>query len=243
MLPNNCFPRQGNKILDKQTPLCQQKLQWLLDHDYEIGNHVPEHQSLLDVDNDTFKRQIGEAIVAFQALVPEIEANILNVPWRVPGFSEAPSAVAMAARRVRLPRKADQDHWRGDYRGAAFVRAGEHKLGSHVCLPHPNLHLSRWDQRLVPAIRSSTGGALHKRRKSRPSRFPPNCRKSGGHLRRGESRREGNHSVLGLFVTLTFAHAVYTLSGCACSVRMRSSIEYRNSFSRRLPGSALKSRS
>ena len=64
-----------------QVPIVPQKLTWLLDNGYEIGNHTYEHQSLLDVDNDFFKRQIGEAIVAFQAMVPEIQGDILNMPF------------------------------------------------------------------------------------------------------------------------------------------------------------------
>jgi hypothetical protein len=81
VLPNNCFDWQGNRIIEDQTPHCRQKLQWLLDHGYEIGNHTFDHEHLLDVDNDTFKRQIGEAIIALQAMVPEIQADILNVPF------------------------------------------------------------------------------------------------------------------------------------------------------------------
>jgi hypothetical protein len=81
VLPNNCFDWQEDRIFDEQTPLCQDKLKWLLDHDYEIGNHTYEHQSLLDVDNDVFKHQIGEAIVALQAMAPEIQADILNMPF------------------------------------------------------------------------------------------------------------------------------------------------------------------
>jgi hypothetical protein len=81
VLPNNCFDWEEDRIFDEQTPHCQQKLQWLLDNGYEIGNHTYEHASLLDVDNDVFKRQIGEAIVAIRAMVPEIQADILNMPF------------------------------------------------------------------------------------------------------------------------------------------------------------------
>jgi hypothetical protein len=80
--PNYCFDWDERKIHDEQTPLCQDKLKWLLDHGYEIGNDTfNPQQSLLDVDNDTFKQQIGKAIVWLQSMVPEIQADILNMPF------------------------------------------------------------------------------------------------------------------------------------------------------------------
>jgi Polysaccharide deacetylase len=80
VLPYYCFNWKADEVFDDQTPLCQEKISWLLDHGYEIGNHTQDHQSLTDVDDDTFKKEIGQAIDSLQALDPRVEANILAMP-------------------------------------------------------------------------------------------------------------------------------------------------------------------
>ena len=80
ILPNGCFNWTGDQFFDDQTPLCQEKISWLLDNGYEIGNHTHDHQDLGDVDDDTFKSQIGDAIATLQAIDPRVEANILAMP-------------------------------------------------------------------------------------------------------------------------------------------------------------------
>ncbi|MGH2562018.1 MAG: polysaccharide deacetylase family protein, partial [Thermomicrobiales bacterium] len=81
VLPTACFNRQGTTAESDQTPYCEQKLRWLLDNGYEVGNHTLNHESIQDVDDETFKTEIGGAIAALQEIVPEIEADIFVVPF------------------------------------------------------------------------------------------------------------------------------------------------------------------
>ncbi|MFL5759026.1 MAG: polysaccharide deacetylase family protein [Thermomicrobiales bacterium] len=80
VLPYYCFNWKSGEVFDDQTPFCQEKITWLLDHGYEIGNHTQDHQDLADVDDDAFKKEIGQAILTLQALDPRVEANILAMP-------------------------------------------------------------------------------------------------------------------------------------------------------------------
>jgi hypothetical protein len=81
VLPHACFNWQGTEAEPDQTEYCQQKLEWLLANGYEIGNHTLNHASIQDVDDETFKTEIGGAIEALQEIVPAIEANIFVVPF------------------------------------------------------------------------------------------------------------------------------------------------------------------
>jgi peptidoglycan/xylan/chitin deacetylase (PgdA/CDA1 family) len=80
ILPYYCFNWSANEVTDEQTQFCGEKISWLLDHGYEIGNHTQDHQSLQDVDDEMFKSEIGDAIATLQALDPRVEANILAMP-------------------------------------------------------------------------------------------------------------------------------------------------------------------
>ncbi|MGH2534994.1 MAG: polysaccharide deacetylase family protein [Thermomicrobiales bacterium] len=81
VLPKACFNRTATTAESDQTPYCEQKLQWLLDNGYEVGNHTLNHASIQDVDDETFTSEIGGAIDALQEFVPEITADIFVVPY------------------------------------------------------------------------------------------------------------------------------------------------------------------
>ncbi len=78
---NFCFAWQFADAEPDQYPYCQQKLTWLLDNGYEIGNHTLNHVDLLQQDDDTFRAELAGAIVAFQEMDSRIEANILAMPF------------------------------------------------------------------------------------------------------------------------------------------------------------------
>mgnify|MGYP000635609133 CR=1 FL=1 len=54
ILPIWCFDYEE----PEQEPFCQQKLQWLVDHGYEVANHTWDHQDLTDVSADVFLQKI-----------------------------------------------------------------------------------------------------------------------------------------------------------------------------------------
>jgi hypothetical protein len=78
---NFCFSWQLEEVEDDQFGYCQQKLAFLQANGYEIGNHTIGHEDLLDVDDDEFVEQLGRAIDAIQALVPEATADIIAMPF------------------------------------------------------------------------------------------------------------------------------------------------------------------
>jgi hypothetical protein len=75
-----CFSWQGDEREDDQNQYCGQKLTWLLDNGYEIGNHTRNHTDLLNVDDDTFREELTGAIHDLQEYDSRIEANILAMP-------------------------------------------------------------------------------------------------------------------------------------------------------------------
>lgn len=78
---NFCFSWQLEEREDDQYAYCGQKLTWLLDNGYEIGNHTRNHTDLMDVDDDTFREELAGAVLDFKAYDPRIEANILAMPF------------------------------------------------------------------------------------------------------------------------------------------------------------------
>jgi len=78
VLPFNCFhvPDEPD-----QEPYCQAKLHWLDAHGYEVGNHTAGHTDLRDVDDDTFKSTIGDAITWAKASAPGSSPDILTLPF------------------------------------------------------------------------------------------------------------------------------------------------------------------
>lgn len=52
VLPYNCFASED----DPST--CEERLTWLIEHDYEVGNHTMGHQELTDVSIERFKEEI-----------------------------------------------------------------------------------------------------------------------------------------------------------------------------------------
>ena len=66
LLPYNCFSSEDDyNTID----FCDQKLTWLSDHGYEIGNHTWGHQDLSAVDADEIASQIGKTMDFIDARV------------------------------------------------------------------------------------------------------------------------------------------------------------------------------
>lgn len=80
-LPTMCFNWQGEEAEPDQDEYCGQKLQWLLDHGYEIGNHTLNHTNLFDLDDETFKAEVGGACIALREFAPQAQCDILTIPF------------------------------------------------------------------------------------------------------------------------------------------------------------------
>jgi peptidoglycan/xylan/chitin deacetylase (PgdA/CDA1 family) len=80
VLPYNCFQFEGD---DGDPSTCEDRLTWLVDHGYEIGNHTMGHQNLTDVPIDVFKEQIVEPIQWFAERIegPNDLSNVLVLPF------------------------------------------------------------------------------------------------------------------------------------------------------------------
>lgn len=79
--PATCFDWQKAGAEPDQTPYCAEKLRWLLDHGYEVGNHTLNHGNLRDLDDQSFAAEVGGGWAGLTALVPGLEPNILAVPY------------------------------------------------------------------------------------------------------------------------------------------------------------------
>ena len=67
VLPANCFAMPAEP---DQMPYCDQKLTWLAEHGYEVGNHTVGHQDLFDITDDAFAEQVGGAALWVREHVP-----------------------------------------------------------------------------------------------------------------------------------------------------------------------------
>ena len=79
-----CFDYVNNPELTlepDQTPLCQEKIRWLIDHGYEVGNHTITHANLADVTDAGLREEVGGMIQQVQALDPRATADILAMPF------------------------------------------------------------------------------------------------------------------------------------------------------------------
>ena len=79
--PTMCFDWQGTAAEPEQTPFCAQKLRWLIEHGYEVGDHTVDHADLLDLDDQAFQTAVGGGWTGLQDLVPELQPSILAMPF------------------------------------------------------------------------------------------------------------------------------------------------------------------
>jgi peptidoglycan/xylan/chitin deacetylase (PgdA/CDA1 family) len=72
VVPVKCFS------YDDEVTTCEERLTWLAEHGYEIGNHTWWHENLGDVSGETFMSQIGDASLWLDERVPD-DANRSSV--------------------------------------------------------------------------------------------------------------------------------------------------------------------
>ena len=78
-----CFDWQGTRSDADQEPYCGQKITWLLDHGYEVGNHTVHHTNLQDVSDDTFLSEIGGDFEWAKTKDPRAYPDLFAMPYGV----------------------------------------------------------------------------------------------------------------------------------------------------------------
>jgi peptidoglycan/xylan/chitin deacetylase (PgdA/CDA1 family) len=79
--PSTCFDWTAAGAEPEQTPYCAEKLAWLLENGYEVGNHTYDHADLLDLDDATFQEKVGAGTTLLQAEARGVRADILAMPF------------------------------------------------------------------------------------------------------------------------------------------------------------------
>lgn len=80
ILPSHCFDFEE----PTQTPYCQDKLQYLVENGYEIGNHTYGHTDLGDVTNDVFTYEVGYTTTWLDQQAPGNDTStVLVLPYGV----------------------------------------------------------------------------------------------------------------------------------------------------------------
>lgn len=73
VLPWKCFAS------DDDPSSCEERLNWLVEHDYEVGNHTCDHVDMTDVSAEFFTESIDSMEVWINALIPEGKGNLSDV--------------------------------------------------------------------------------------------------------------------------------------------------------------------
>ncbi|HEV2072111.1 MAG TPA: polysaccharide deacetylase family protein, partial [Thermomicrobiales bacterium] len=69
---------------ESQMPYFDAKIQWLVEHGYEIGNHTMHHTNLTDIPNEEFKMTLAEPMIWADEVIgdrPENASRILTLPY------------------------------------------------------------------------------------------------------------------------------------------------------------------
>lgn len=140
--PETCFDWQKAGAEPDQTPYCAQKLRWLLDHGYEVGNHTVDHGDLLDLDDDAFMNEVGGGWLGLAELVPELEPDILAMPYGNYPDSEAHPGQRQMLREGFL------------YQGVRVSIAGALMVGAE---PTVSPSSTGWDPLFIARIRAYDG--------------------------------------------------------------------------------------
>lgn len=136
---NLCFDWQGTETDADQEKYCGQKITWLLDHGYEVGNHTVHHVNLNDVSDDTFLAEIGGNFEWEKSKDPRAYPDIFAMP-----FGTYPD----------LKTKKQQRTWLRDgftYHGVDYKLLGVLNVGSN---PSPTVDSTEWDPVFIPRIQA-----------------------------------------------------------------------------------------
>jgi peptidoglycan/xylan/chitin deacetylase (PgdA/CDA1 family) len=141
VLPYACFDWNASASEPEQSQFCKQKIDFLLANGYEVGNHTLNHTSIQSIDNDTFRAEIGGAVLALQGYNPAVEANIFVVPFGMyPAYD--------------TPEGQQQREWMQngfEYDGQSFLLIGSLMVGAEWAPSPASLN---WDSLWIPRIQA-----------------------------------------------------------------------------------------
>jgi peptidoglycan/xylan/chitin deacetylase (PgdA/CDA1 family) len=149
VIPEFCFNWEPDNLggaEPDQTGYCAQKISWMLDNGYEVGNHSRDHVSLYDVTDDEFAEQIGGAIQALQEYDPRVTADIIAMP-----FGDYPKKGNESQRELL------RDGF--SYNGEDYLMLGALMVGSE---PTVSPVSTEWDKIYIPRIQAWGRGAQEK---------------------------------------------------------------------------------
>jgi peptidoglycan/xylan/chitin deacetylase (PgdA/CDA1 family) len=78
ILPNSPFAWPD---ADEQMPYAEEKLQWLLDNGYELGNHTVGHINMRESTDEEIKSELARAIDMITGYAPDADVSVLAVPF------------------------------------------------------------------------------------------------------------------------------------------------------------------
>lgn len=80
-----------NKWLFRQPKYNTQILKWLIEHNYDIGNHSLGHTNLDKLSNEEVSKQIGGMYQLLDTMIPGQYINIVALPFGAPNKKEHPN--------------------------------------------------------------------------------------------------------------------------------------------------------
>lgn len=66
---------------EDQRQYVEQKLQWLLDNGYELGNHTVSHADLREISDEEIEAELARAEIMIREYVPDAEISVIAVPF------------------------------------------------------------------------------------------------------------------------------------------------------------------
>lgn len=125
---------------ESQMPYFDQKIQWMVEHGYEIGNHTMHHTNLTDISNSEFKMTVAEPMIWTDEIVgdrPENVSRILTLP-----YGTMPDAKKHGD-QLEAMRKGFS------YQGQRFTIEAALLVGAD---PAPSPASTQWDPMMIPRI-------------------------------------------------------------------------------------------
>jgi peptidoglycan/xylan/chitin deacetylase (PgdA/CDA1 family) len=119
---------------DDQLQFVDQKIQWLIDHGYEIGNHTVDHIDLRQATDEEIKAQLAGAVDMVRSHAPQAQMEVISVPFG------------------QYPQGGDTTLFEGfDYKGKHYGFKGALMVGAE---PAPSPMHAEFDPMWIPRIRA-----------------------------------------------------------------------------------------
>jgi peptidoglycan/xylan/chitin deacetylase (PgdA/CDA1 family) len=119
---------------DDQQPYVAEKLQWLVEHGYEIGDHTVDHVNLRGISDEEIKAELADAVEMTRQYVPSASVEVISVPFGV------------------YPKGGDVTLFEGfDYKGKHYAFSGALMVGAN---PAPSPIDKEFDPYWIPRIRA-----------------------------------------------------------------------------------------